>query len=272
MRAIVDLVTNRIIKVASTPAIPDTAGTMINGNYIFPVPEGAAVTIEEGDYILPQDTNSIPYRSAQELLVRYPMYDFIHYNFLLDTADIAGIDVAPTAPTPPLATTQEVRCQIGRAAGPAPVGNAPTSVRLMKRNATISGGDPFKDGLLVTDTIDISAITSGAAGTDEAMLWWKIGVCDASIDSARGYGAYSASQGNDPSLRAFQEPGNGPDSIRAWLSNDDGVTWYPAPYLEPIDLVDLGANLRICFTNTSVSIDYVLLGFCVLFVDTWTSS
>jgi hypothetical protein len=266
MRAIVDLVTNRIIKVGPTPLVNEE--TVINGNYIFPVPEGAAVKIEEGDYILPQDTGSIPYHSAQELLVRYPMYEFIHYNFLLQAADIGALDLTPGAPMPPVALVQGPRCKVGRAVGPAPIGNAPTSVSILAANSSATPVN--KAGYLVTDTIDISTITTGAAGTDEVMIWFEVGTVVGQEDVARGYGASTSALGNQPADRRFVQSVPTPIGLQVWASNDDGVSWYQSSYLEPTDLVDLGSNLRICFINTS-SVEFVLLGFCVLFVDTWVS-
>ena len=266
MRAIVDLATNRIIKVGPTSRVGEE--TVINGNYIFPVPEGAAVTIEEGDYILPQDPGSIPYRSAQELLVRYPMYEFIHYNFLLEATDIGALDVAPTAPQPPLALLQGPRCKVGRAVGPSPIGNAPSSVSILKRNTHAT--PVHKSGYLVTDTIDISGITTGGLGTDEVMLWFEVGTVVGQEDVARGYGASTSALGNQPADRRFRQEAPMPNGLQVWASNDDGVSWYQSSYLEPTDLVDLGSNLRICFVNNS-DVEFVLLGFCVLFVDSWVS-
>lgn len=262
MRAIVDLATNRIVRASATP---HGEYTNMSGHYPFPVPEGAAVSINESSRILPQPAG-LSGLSAQELLVRYPMYDFIHYNFLIEAADIAALDLTPGAPVPAVPGSAGPRCMVGRGSG-APSGNAPGCVTLLKQNSAAGG----RKGLLVTDTIDISAVTSDPAGTDEGMVWYSVAQVLRQEDVSRGYGASTVNLGNQPGYRMLEHLPAASSAVDAYLSNDDGATWYQAGYLEPTDLVDLGSNLRVCFLNNHPRNEYVILGFCVLFVDTWVS-
>jgi len=194
------------------------------------------------------------------------MYEFIHYNFLIEAADIVALDLAPGAPVPAVAGASGPRCMVGRGVG-APSGNAPGCVTLLKRNSAAGG----RKGLLVTDTIDISAVTTDPAGTDEGMVWYAVAEVARQEDVARGYGSSTVNLGNQPGYRFLRHVTPAEALVDAYLSNDDGATWYQAGYLEPTDLVNLGANLRVCFLNNHPRNEYVLLGFCVLFVDSWVS-
>jgi len=221
---------------------------------------GAFLIGGEGDHLIPQDGSAtdIGARAAQEFLIRYPMYDYVTYNYLLEASDIAALDLAPAAPTQP---GTRPRCQVGRGIGPSSVGQAPCSTVLLAQNAYPGTHRP---GIVITDTIDLSGVVPG--GTDEVMLWWKLMRRDYTTIEDVVYG-YGVTANNSPSIRTLTEVVDQPAGIVVYASNDDGVNWYQADYLEPTDLVNLGTNLRICFVNNTAAA-YYLLGFVVLFEDT----
>jgi hypothetical protein len=183
--------------------------------------------------------------------MRYPMYENAAWNFFLTSSDMAAIDVSSPVPSPVVST--KPRCQIGRGVGPLPVGAVPNSVAILPRNTGVA---PTQPGLLVTDTIDISAIAP--AGTDEVLLWWEIAQVSTSNDNVHSLTLAT------PAIKTLTSVAQEPASLDVYVSNDDGATWYQADRLLPVDLVNPGTDLRVAFVNNS-STRVNLLGFAVLY-------
>lgn len=253
------------------PDQPEGEVTTVNGQFILPVPPGTAVEVTAASHITPQDATSIPALIAAELLIRFPMYDHVLYDFLLEATDIVGYDlgpgvVAPTAanvtpPAPPWAalipSPNGARCQIGRGAGPGPTGTAPGSVAILPKN-TAKAAPNY--GHLVTVLNDISV--ASPTGTDDVMMWWFITEMGTTEDILHGFGA---SLGLDtPALRKMYETDQEFANFYCYVSNDNGVTWYLANYLTPTDLTVAGTNIRVAFISTSLSKVY-LLGWALLY-------
>jgi hypothetical protein len=200
--------------------------------------------------------------SLAEFLIRYPMYDFIIGNWFRDAADLDDIDVTVAAPKP---TAGPLRYWMGRGTGGANPGVAPNCLQIPAMNPRAPTNEP---GQLVIGTIDLAA-ASGTfpgipGGTDEVMLWWKIARFTTTEDVVQPYGAWAHSGANE----RLHEISQAPSTLDAYVSNDNGVTWYQAYYLEPIDMVNLGTQFRVAFVNRGDD-PVQLLGFCALFPDTW---
>ena len=246
MNAIFDLATSRLIQSTNDPISVGDSIT-VNGRFVVPAPDGAALEIS------PTDTPAlVAFNSAVSLLMRYPMYENAAWNFFLNSSDMAAIDVASVVPSPVAST--KPRCQIGRGVGPLPVGIAPNSVAILPRNTNVA---PTQPGLLVTDTIDISAIAP--LGTDEVLIWWQIAQFTTTNDNV-----HSITQAT-PAIKSLTSISQEPATLDVYVSNDDGVTWYQADRLLPVDLVNPGTDLRVAFVNTSSSDRVYLLGFAVLY-------
>ena len=240
MNAIFDLATSRLIQSTNDPISVGDSIT-VNGRFIVPAPDGAALEIS------PTDTpTTVATNAAAALLVRYPMYENVAYNFFLNSSDMAAIDVASVVPSP--VTSSKPRCQIGRGAGPLPAGAAPNSVAILPRNTNVA-----PPGLLVTDTIDISAIAP--LGTDEVLIWWQIAQFTTTNDNITQA---------TPAIKTMTSISQEPLTLVVYVSNDDGATWYQADRLLPVDLVNPGTNLRVAFVNNS-GVRVYLLGFAVLY-------
>lgn len=365
----------RIVRVDSIPEEGDS--TAVNGQFVFDIPEGVAVSVDSDSFFSPQtDPESIPARTASELLVRYPMYDHVLYNFYLDTDDLSNIDIStglsypstgnttPTLPTTYVAPSVP-RCQVGRASGPGAVGMVPNSLALLPvsearttpvygcvmtalldlwaynpcyidvdsvsvpvgntvdiggvsltsvAGARTSGSNDF-DGSLATPTLvaadmvaaindpangfatfveatvdptttsrvqlrpvpssntNVTVTTASASltaveshpGTDTLMVWWNVSLGDTSED--QGYAELGPGAGlNSPAIKSIVETNPETTDLLVYVSVDDGVTWFQANYLEPVDVLDAGTDLRICFINVGSDKLY-LHGFCVLFPD-----
>lgn len=268
MYIVANLATSSVEGTVSTPASGDS--TVSNGKFFVAVPEGVGIEVDSTSALSPQ-ASTLPGDIASELLVRFPMYDHVLWNFFLEDTDIAALDLSSGAPQPTAATVSTgvaptmvpgpvPRCRVGRGTGPAPVGIAPNSVAILAAN-------PHKAntnfGCLITDTEDLTPYT-GAGGTDEVFVWWKIASASTSEDTLNGYGP--TSNQNIPALRSLLEIPQEPANFYCYASVDDGVTWHEARYMEPTDLIAAGTDLRIAFVNQRDE-DVYLLGFAVLFPD-----
>ena len=102
-------------------------------------------------------------------------------------------------------------------------------------------------------------------GTDEVMMWWE--VVKMSTTEDQGFaGTGSAAGTNTPAIKNLEEIDEETSDLLVYASVDDGATWFKTPYLEPVDLVNAGTQLRLCFINIGSDRLY-LHGFCVLFPD-----
>ena len=243
----------------------------MNGQFIVPVPPGIAIAVDSTSHILPQDATSVSSLIAAELLIRYPMYDHVLFDFLLESADIAGYETAPGTVSPTAANVTPggpswaafiqspngPRCQIGRGAGPGPVGMVPGSAAILPEN-TAKAAPNY--GNLTTVLNDISS--AAPTGTDDVMMWWFVTQMDTTADILHGSGG---ALGDDtPALRQMTELDQEIANFFCYVSNDDGVTWHLANYLTPTDLTVTGTNIRVCFLNARASRVY-LLGWALLY-------
>lgn len=246
MNIITELTTGNIIQVAPS----GTSTVDISGKFIPAIPDIAPVTVTGGSYVLPVDGGDVTSQAFSNLLAQFPMYGNALFNPLLTAGDMANLDLAATYG--PLAT----RAAVGRAVGPLPVGQSPNRTKVLRRNPVT-----LAPGVLVTDTIDVSALVP--AGIDEVLVWWKLGLVVRTQDVTSDFGS-TAGENTPCSVQLGAVPPE-PAGFSVYASNDDGVTWYNAGYLVPTDLINLGTLVRLAFVNTSPSFDRNLLGFGFLF-------
>jgi len=251
-RIVVDLPTNDVLQVEKTP--DEGVESIFNGRYSLPIPEGSAVEVNAASYVLPQDGGDLASECAAALLARYPMYAHIAFNYLLEAADVADLDLAALGPS-----GESARIQTGRGVGPGVFGQAPCSTAILPQNNVTAG--PPRPGCVVTDTIDIGPVTGGA-GADEFMVWWQLYEFDTDDDVRSNFGATLGQ--NDPAYRNIIETDQEPAGLTAYISNDDGVTWVAAARLEPTDLGVFDTAVRIAFVNTSTDKLY-LAAYAILF-------
>jgi len=152
----------RIIRTDSTPDVGES--TVVNGQFVFPIPEGASLEINENSFWFPQaNADSIPSRAAAEFLIRYPMYDHVLFNWYLENVDADSFDLSGAAPQPTTGNTTPVlptslvapsvpRCLIGGPTGAPTVGMAPNSLAILPRSDRRAA--PVY-GSLVTTTVDL---------------------------------------------------------------------------------------------------------------------
>lgn len=245
MRIVVNLADHAIVQVEKNPEVGTERA--YNGKYALPIPDNVALDVTSSDYVLPVDGGDVSSKAMLELLAQFPMYSNIVFNPLLTAADMADLDLTATF-TP---TGDISRAMIGRGAGPLPTGASPNTVCILPQNNTVA---PARPGILISDTIDISAATGGL-GADDFMVWWHLYELDTTEDVTSSYGATSGT--NDPAYRNLAEQEDQPTGFTVWLSHDDGATYTQMDPLNPTDLGSLGTLLRIAFINTSNSRRYV---------------
>ena len=245
MNDIFDLSTKRLIQTSHEPvSIGDTL--VVNGKFLVPAPDGTAYEVEAADS--PYD---VGVKAASALLVRYPMYENVAYSFFTEVADMDGIESAGPVPGP--AGLTKPRCFMGRGGvGPAPTGVATGSVGILPANPYATVAEP---GLLLSTLIDISG--TAPAGTDNVLIWWQIASCVTSEDTVTGTNP-------GPAIKTLEGIDQEPGGLTVYVSNDDGMTWYAADRLLPVNLVNPGTDLRIAFVNSGTSRLY-LLGYAILY-------
>jgi hypothetical protein len=270
MYVIASLSSDAIEGTLSEPQFGESS--VVNGKYYIPSPAGVGIEVDSASYLSPQDANSVPGLIASQFLERNPNYDHVIWNYFLASGDIALLDLTPGAPSPTggnvstgVAPTLAQgpfgpRCQVGRGAGPGPTGVAPNSIKVLPQNA--NAGTPTY-GALITDTVDLTPYT-GASGSDEVLIWWKLATPGVTEDIVQGYNLTAGL--NRPVRKTLTETTQEPAGFRVYASVDDGVSWHEARYMDPTDLLVAGTDLRVAFVNEGNAPVY-LLGFMVLVAD-----
>ena len=261
MRLFVDLATDRIVRAGPTPKEGVGISTVVNGKWVFEIPEGADVEVNDSSTI-----SQVELESLSELLIRYPMYDNIIGSWFREASDMNVIN--QSAGSGAIATS--LRYRMGRPSTMLNPGVAPNCIEIPELNTRGTASEP---GQLVIGPIDLAVPQPGfpgiPLGTDEVMLWWKVASFHTTHDVTTPSGGWTAPNTNTPAYKTLQEPLNHtPNGFRAYVSNDNGTSWYEAYYLEPIDLINNGTQFRVCFVNEGDDPVH-LLGFCALFPDHW---
>lgn len=260
MRVLVDLPTNTILQVERSPSVGEF--TQINGKYPIEAPAGS-VPVDSSSYVLPVDGGDFTSLAMQELLARFPMFENIVFNPLLEAGDAADLD--PTAVldntsnqviSAPYTGSFSPRFQSGRGSGPQ-TGLAPGSTAVLAPNDQTT---PPRPGLIITDTIDISAVVPG--GATEFMVYWKFYKYSTTQDIMSEFGIFNGV--NSPAVRSLEEVDQEAPEFVVALSIDDGASFVPVGLLEPLNNCAPSTLLRLAFTNTGP--DKVYLGaYAVLF-------
>lgn len=270
MYVVANLASNKIEGTQGEKSFGEFFGA--NGKFFLPTPAGVPVEVSGASTLTPQVSGSIPFEIARGFLERNPNYDHVIWNFFLETSDVAKLDQTSGAPTPVAGNVSSgfvptmvgsalgPRFQIGRSAGPAPVGVSPNSISLLPANTKTSGTSQY--GSLVFDTVDLTPYNPALPGTDEVLVWWKIARAVTSEDISHGYSSTAGL--NSPALRNLQETPPNFAGFHVYASVDDGVTWYECKYLTPKDLAVAGKDFRLAFINES-SEKLFVLGVAVLF-------
>lgn len=265
MRVLVDLRSHvggvpQITQVEQVPA--DGTLVSINGKYVLPIVPGAEFPVDGTSYVLDGggdvDGGDVSSISFAHLLAMYPQFGHVYFNPLLTAANVAELDLtfAFSDPLTP-GRTMYPRLQTGRVPGPVS-GQMPTHTALLGIN---SAAIPPRPGLMVSDEIDISALTAGV-GADEFMVYWKILGFQTGTDVRSEYGATAGI--NSPALRSVIEVDQEPSGFSAYISPDNGDHWCEVGLLEPVAFCEKTTKFRVAFRNSDPNRVY-MAHFAVLF-------
>lgn len=240
-----------IVQVAPTPP-PGSPAVPSNGKFYVDVPDGVfPPPIGIGSRLLgPGPANILP-AIFNGLLRGFPGYGFVRYNALLISADVDSLDLTatfPVSPGPP-PVKYDTRAQVGRG-GALNQGLAPNSVALLPQNSTTT---PVRPGLLITDTIDISADIP--AGTTEFVVYWKFHEYDVTPDVMAYDGPGVGT--NEAALKGLLEVDQTPIDLEVYLSANDGGGYSLVERLVPITTCDPGTLIRLAFVNRSPTKRYL---------------
>lgn len=258
MRVLVDLKTQftaiapEVTQVEKTP--PSEEGTPINGRYVLPIVTGIEFPITSDDYVLPVDGEDISSKSFSHLLAQFPEFADIYFNPLLTEAQLTELDPFFSFVDPHIPASYYPRLQ----AGWPTEGQMPTHTALLPQN---DAGSYSRPGLLVTQNIDISAFTPPGGVTD-FMVYWKLLDFDVSHDVRAAFG--DAAGQNTPAIRRVYEVDQEPSGFSAYISPDNGVTWYDAGLLETVTMANPTTSFRVAFKNTADA-KVFLANFAVMF-------
>jgi hypothetical protein len=248
MRVVATLDSNEIIQVEKNP--PNGLPVARNGQYMVPISEGVKVAVEPGAFILPSaNPGSVVAQNFAGLLIQFPQYENVLYNPLIEGADIDDLDPAGVLNEgSPVTGSHISRFQIGRGtAGPLPSGNAANSVAVLPQNDAPGFGLEHP-GVIVTDTIDVGALTGGVGAT-EFLVYWYIYEFDTTNDVRSSFGATAGL--NTPAIRNVLELDQEPSDFEVFISINDGANFFPVDRLIPIAFCDPGLLIRLAFKNTN---------------------
>lgn len=237
-----------INRVASDPrefviqVAPAQESVTMNGKFVLDVPDGVSVPDP-----LPADVGDLRDTLFGDLLARYPSYQFIEHNALVTANDSGNLDLAATFPhiPGPGGVTWNSRAQIGRHGAGSHNGLAPNAVKILGAN---EGLTPFRPGLLVTDTIDVSGDVPG--GITNFMVYWKIldyHTTDDVMDYVGGT--------NTPAKKILEEDSTtqNPAGLEVYISGNDGAGYTQCSRLTPGSFGAPGTLLRLAFVNHGTS-------------------
>lgn len=257
MRILVTHSTNEIVQTESSPEVGES--TAINGRYVIDVPTGE-VDIDATSYVLPVDGNDVSSLAFEQLRQAFPSFENIVFNPLLEATDLDLLDYSAVLDNTtnqvmaaPYTGTFGTRVQAGSNTSSPQPGMAPNSLAILPPNSATT---PPRPGVLITDTIDISAATGGL-GAETFLVYWKVYQFSTSDDILADYGVFLGT--NEPAIRSIQEVEQEPSGLVVAISIDDGITFTPVNRLE---VFSVGAhcsgtlpgaitNIRLAFTNTS---------------------
>jgi len=248
MRIVATLVGDEILQVEKNP--PNGEAVARNGQYMVPVAEGVKVAVEPGSFVLPSaDPGSVVAQNFAGLLVQFPQYENVLYNPLIEDIDVDDLDPAGVLNEgSPVTASHPSRFQFGRGtAGPLPPGNAPNSVAVLAQNDA-PGVGLERPGVLVTDTIDVGAITGGV-GAMEFLVYWYIYEFDTTVDVRSSFGFYAGQ--NTPAIRNALEIDQEPSDFEVFISVNDGANFFPAERLVPVAFCAPATLVRLAFKNTN---------------------
>lgn len=249
-------------QILSAEKTPDPGvGRNITGRYVFPLFSDRGVSLNASSYLLDGsgDINGgdVISRAYAQLLTQNPSYNFIYFNPLLTDDHIAELDLTSTMTDPLTGASLSPRLATGRApGGPLDSGTAPNMTQVLAQNNAVT---PARPGLILTDTVDISA--SAPSGVTRVAPFWHTLDFTVGEDINAHFGALVGT--NSPAIKRVYEVASSP--LLAYVSGDGGASWKAVSRNgATVEFCDPVTSLRVAFLNRSDSPVY-LNTFALLF-------
>ena len=209
----------------------------MNGKYVVDFPDCLKIDRLDGPPI-----DIVSREIEPQFLKQYPSYDHVVYNPIIDNYDF-------------LDDTQNFPFSTGQTASRYKIGETPNTFAVLPVNTSTSW-----KGVAVTQTIDISAITTDGLGRETFLLYWRAVKKTISHDQSP---ITLLNRENSPSRLKYVEAEED-SQYSVYISNNDGNTYELAKRLTPVSFEERSENVRIAFVNHS-SEDIFFLSYALMF-------
>lgn len=259
MRIVYDSTTSDFIQFSKDPDVGEYA--VSNGVHILDLPPG--VERENASGWISDAVDAFD-NASYGLLSLYPGFAGIQPNVMARNDDVYGVTLYPTVWSIDLAGTVDntlggmlpapytkilnTRAQVFRAGAGVPMSSALLPVN----------GVSDEPGMLVTQSLDLTAATGGL-GADEFMVYWRIYTYTMTHEVIGD----TLSTTNVPTYKLLNEIDQEPATFVVGISVDGG-DFEPVSLMETYRPVVAGTAIKLCFLNTSS--DKIYLGsFALMF-------
>lgn len=216
----------------------------MNGKYILDFPDCIEIGNELGannPFDLPTLISSI----ESKFMESYPSYDHLIYKPLLDSS--AEFDDSALFPK----ETGHIPCRFR-------VGETPNVACVPKE--TPAG----RNGLLITQNIDLTALTSDGEGRETFLMYWRIVRKGVRHDATPvELTNYADADKNEPAVMRYVEASESEYSV--YISENDGNTYEKIERLTPFSFEQKTGEVRIAFLNESSINDLYILSYALMF-------
>lgn len=217
-----------------------TPSISMNGKWILDCPNGVYPASLEGTPL-----EVITREIEPQMLRLYPSYPHIYFNPLMDSS--TGFDTSARFPT-----------DAGQMPSRYKTGASPNLACMMANNSAPGAG---RYGVLISDPIDITALTTDSLGRQTFLPYWRVILKTITQDMSPVEGYSTA---NQPALLQYTEIADDSTQYNVYLSADDGNTYERVSLLQPYSFGDEVESIRIAFVNTSEA-DLYILSYALMF-------
>ena len=212
----------------------------MNGKWALDYPDGVSPLSLQGT---PSDV--ITREIEPQMLRLYPSYEHVVFNSLEDSS--TGFDTTARFPT-----------NVGQMPSRYKIGTTPNVACMLANNNAPGAG---RYGVLISDEIDITALTSDGLGRQTYLPYWRVVAKNISQDKSPVEGYSTA---NQPALLTYEEIADDGTQYNVYLSEDNGNTYEQGSVLRPHSFAGTVDTIRIAFVNTSQT-DLYILSYALMF-------
>lgn len=216
----------------------------MNGKYILDFPDCIEIGAELGANN-PFDLNTLVSDIEGKFLEAYPSYDFLIYEPLLDSSNV--FDDSALFPK-----------ETGHIPSRLRVGETPNVACIPKR------GSQGRNGLAITQNIDLTSLTSDGLGRETFLLYWRVVRKGVQHDTTPvALSGYAGATKNESAVVRYVEAN--PSEYSVYISENDGNTYERIERLTPFSFDQRTESVRLAFVNDSSVNDLYVLSYALMF-------